>query len=101
MNFVIVLTLDDIVVEVENGSDAILAVVFRRFRVNGDHEVSMGAEAEVVGETPMEKHRLVDERAAVEEEDELSGRPHMLEVLHRVSIGGGVALRLEKAREMA
>ena len=49
-----------------------LADVFWRFRIDGQQGITMGAQAEVVEETPVEEHGGIDESAAVEVEDELA-----------------------------
>ena len=85
MDFVIVLIVNAMLIEIEQGCNAILAVVFGCFGIDGHDEVAMGAQAEVVHETPMEEHGRIDERAAVEVEDELARRAFMLEVLHFVT----------------
>ena len=45
----------------------------------------MGAQADVVHETPVEKDGRIDESTAVVVEDEFPRKPHMMEILHLVT----------------
>ena len=64
--------MDDVLIEVQKGGNAILAVVFRRLGIDGQHGIAMGAQTQVMQETPMEEHGRIDEGTAVEIKDEFA-----------------------------
>ena len=72
VNLIVLVGFGDAFVVFQQCLDGILAVVFWRLGIDRHQRIAMCANAEVVKETPMEKHRRVDEGAAMEIEDEFA-----------------------------